>query len=111
MECAGSRDPPSPRLRRASIKGKVTAHGRSEQAGRRASFKELRRKDDQQRRDATRNGPACRYFLSEGAGRGRSVFQVSTATFQFPSACFFQTATYFPRSIEDLPLSSGALIS
>ena len=55
------------RLRRGygvpSIKGKVTAHGRSEQAGRRGSFKELRRKDDQQRRDATRNGPGMPLFF------------------------------------------------
>src|SRR5437762_13279397 len=98
MECAGSRDPPSPRLRRASIKGKATAHGRSVQAGRRGSFKELRRKDDQQRRDATRDGPACRYFLLERAGSARSVFQISSVTFQFPSACIFETVTSLPRS-------------
>jgi hypothetical protein len=34
-----------------------------EQAGRRGSFKELRRKDDQQRRDATRNGPGMPLFF------------------------------------------------
>ena len=38
-----------------------------------------------------------------GAG-GRSELNASTATFQLPSACFLQIATYFPLSSTGEPL-------
>src|SRR5207244_12334856 len=50
------------------------------------------------------------YFFS-GDGNGRSEFQISAATFHFPSACFFQTSTYLPRSLIGLPLASLMVIS
>ena len=48
-----------------------------------------------------------RYYFTgsgdTGAG-GRSELKASTATFQLPSACFLQIATYFPRSVAGEPL-------
>lgn len=33
------------------------------------------------------------------AAGGRSELKISTTDFQVPSACFFQTVTYLPRSV------------
>src|SRR6266496_1289521 len=47
---------------------------------------------------------AC--FFSDGAGAGRSEFQISTITFHVPSACFLKISTYLPRSLTGLPMAS-----
>src|SRR6266446_2385297 len=46
------------------------------------------------------------YFFSNGAGAGRSEFQMSVPHFHLPSACFSQTSTYLPRSLTGFPLAS-----
>src|ERR1041385_3284362 len=72
-----------------------------------------------QLRDIHRGLPGNPHFLPlafeaaavEGGVAGRSELYVSTAHFQLPSACFFHTSTYFPRSVIGFPFESFAVIS
>src|SRR5262245_7511790 len=43
-------------------------------------------------------------------GTGRSELKMSAIAFQPPSACFFQTTTYLPRSVIALPCASFSVM-
>ena len=45
------------------------------------------------------------YFVG-GGGIGTSELNMSAMDFQVPSACFFQTVRYLPRSLVGLPAAS-----
>ena len=55
-------------------------------------------------------GPVLPHHF-DGGGIGESVFEISTTTFQVPSACFFHTVAYLPWSVIALPLRSVIVIS
>ncbi len=49
----------------------------------------------------------CAPLYFDGGGvTGKSELNMSSATLQLPSACFFQTVAYLPRSVIGLPLGS-----
>src|SRR5205085_4306505 len=60
-------------------------------------------------RCGTRRGQTYRPGGGVAAGAGRSELKMSAITFHRPSACFFQTTTYLPRSVTGLPAAPCAV--
>jgi hypothetical protein len=61
-------------------------------------------------RPCVRPGGHRGYFVA-AAGTGRSELKMSATTFQVPSACFFHTVTYLPRSVTGFPVGSCVVSS